>query len=96
VVAVVWLASEVICGTGGAFGLVCVAGRVAVSTSGSSGCGGLVGERSDRRHWRCLVWSVALGALRLAPVAAVVAVVWLASEVIGGTGGAWSGLRLGA
>jgi hypothetical protein len=58
VVAVVWLASEVICGTGGAFGLVCVAGRVAVSTSGSSSCGCLVGE----------------------------------GEVIGGTGGAWSGL----
>ena len=26
-------------------------------------------------------------------MAAVVVVVWLASEVIGGTGGAWSGLR---
>jgi hypothetical protein len=39
-------------------GLVCGTGRVAVSTSGSSGCGSLVGE----------------------------------GGVIGGTGGAWSGL----
>ena len=44
VVAVVWLASDVINSTSGAFGLVYVAGRVAVRTSGGSVCGSLVGE----------------------------------------------------